>query len=68
MNFPIGGNFNSRINLNLREDKPGPMEQGRVSGFSIPRAICIGGGFKEATDSAIGDHDGADELQREWSY
>jgi hypothetical protein len=36
-NYALGGNFNSRLNLNLREDKAGPMVQAVASlQISIP--------------------------------
>ena len=55
MNFAIGGNFNSRINLNLREDKAWTYGTGtRFTGTRFPGAYGAAGGFKiEATDSAI---------------
>ncbi|HEY1046196.1 MAG TPA: pitrilysin family protein, partial [Bacteroidia bacterium] len=57
MNFALGGAFNSRLNLNLREDKG--WTYGIRSGFSsrgqnIPGMFIISAGVKkEATDSAI---------------
>lgn len=55
MNFPIGGNFNSRINLNLREDKAWTYGTGtRFQGTRFAGPFALGGGFKiGATDSAL---------------
>jgi len=59
MNFALGGNFNSRLNLTIREDKgwtyginsrfyPGP--------FNMPGYYMIGSSIKgKATDSAIAE-------------
>lgn len=55
MNFPLGGNFNSRINLNLREDKG--WTYGARSGFNTNKYssnFTFSSGIKkEATDSAL---------------
>ena len=57
MNFALGGNFNSRLNLNIREDKG--WTYGIRSGFSSmgtenPGYYMISAGIKtSATDSAI---------------
>lgn len=57
MNFALGGAFNSRLNLNLREDKG--WTYGIRSGFSasgkgIPGMFIISAGVKKmATDSSI---------------
>jgi len=55
MNFALGGAFNSRINLNLREDKG--YTYGARSGFSgneyYGNYTFSGNIKKEATDSAI---------------
>lgn len=58
MNFALGGNFNSRLNLNIREDKG--WTYGIRSGFSpgiykdMPGSYTVSAGIKaEATDSAI---------------
>lgn len=57
MNFALGGNFNSRLNLNIREDKA--WTYGIRSGFSgsyedIPGFYGVSAGIKaNATDSAI---------------
>ncbi len=55
MNYPLGGAFNSRINLNLREDKG--WTYGARSGFSaskIPGKFTASAGVKRnATDSSI---------------
>ncbi|MBI1305734.1 MAG: insulinase family protein [Bacteroidetes bacterium] len=55
MNFALGGAFNSRINLNLREDKG--YTYGARSGFSgneyYGRYVFSGNIKKEATDSSI---------------
>lgn len=57
MNFALGGAFNSRLNLNLREDKG--WTYGIRSGFSsnginYPGTFFVTAGVKtEATDSAI---------------
>ena len=55
MNYPLGGAFNSRINLNLREDKG--WSYGARSGFrgsKIPgEYIASAGVKKEATDSSV---------------
>ncbi len=57
MNFALGGNFNSRLNLNIREDKG--WTYGIRSGFSSvgenhPGFYLISAGVKtRATDSAI---------------
>ena len=55
MNYPLGGAFNSRINLNLREDKG--WTYGARSGFSstkIPGTFTARAGVKkEASDSSV---------------
>jgi zinc protease len=55
MNFPLGGNFNSRLNLNLREDKG--FTYGIRSGFYGTKeygTYTIAAGVKaSATDSSI---------------
>ncbi len=57
MNFALGGNFNSRLNLNIREDKG--WTYGIRSGFSSmgtenPGYYMVSAGIKtSATDSAI---------------
>jgi zinc protease len=55
MNYPLGGAFNSRINLNLREDKG--WTYGARSFFSaddLPGVYTAFGGIKaSATDSAV---------------
>lgn len=55
MNYVLGGAFNSRINLNLREDKG--WTYGARSGFSgdkIPGPFTASGGIKgDATDGSI---------------
>lgn len=54
-NFPLGGNFNSRINLNLREDK-GWTYGARTgnSGSEYPGVFVFAAGIKtRATDSAL---------------
>jgi zinc protease len=55
MNFPLGGGFNSRINLNLREDKG--WTYGARSGFSgdeYSGEFAFSSGIKaDATDSAL---------------
>ncbi len=55
MNYPLGGAFNSRINLNLREDKG--WTYGARSGFSAstePGPFTASAGVKAAaTDSAV---------------
>ncbi|NMM47064.1 M16 family metallopeptidase [Marinigracilibium pacificum] len=55
MNYPLGGAFNSRINLNLREDKG--WTYGARSYFSasdIPGPFTVSAGIKgNATDSAL---------------
>jgi zinc protease len=55
MNFPLGGSFNSRINLNLREDKG--WTYGAFSRFTGTRHegpfVAQAGVKKEATDSAL---------------
>lgn len=57
MNFALGGNFNSRLNLNIREDKA--WTYGIRSGLSasykdLPGIYTVSAGVKaEATDSAI---------------
>ncbi len=55
MNFPLGGSFNSRVNLNLREDKG--WTYGAFSYFSGTKHsgpwTAQAGVKKEATDSAL---------------
>lgn len=55
MNYPLGGAFNSRINLNLREDKG--WSYGARSGFSasdLPGQFSASAGVKAiATDSSV---------------
>lgn len=55
MNFPLGGSFNSRVNLNLREDKG--WTYGAFSALGGTRHIgpytAQAGVKKEATDSAL---------------
>lgn len=55
MNFPLGGAFNSRINLNLREDKGWTYGAGSYfSGSEFAGPFLSYGGIKgNATDSAI---------------
>ena len=59
MNFALGGNFNSRLNLKIREDKG--WTYGIRGGFSanykdLPGFYTISAGVKaEATDSAINE-------------
>jgi zinc protease len=59
MNFALGGSFNSRLNLNLREDKG--WTYGIRSGFSpngqaAPGMFIISAGIKtKATDSAVAE-------------
>ncbi len=54
-NFPLGGNFNSRINLNLREDKGWTYgARTGVSGNEYSGVFAFGAGIKtRATDSAL---------------
>ena len=55
MNFPLGGAFNSRVNLNMREDKG--WTYGCRAGFNGGKTETVfsgSGGFKvEATDSVV---------------
>ena len=57
MNFPLGGAFNSRLNLYLREDKG--WTYGARSGFGANKYVgnfSFSGGIKaDATDSALND-------------
>ncbi|TNF31659.1 MAG: insulinase family protein [Bacteroidetes bacterium] len=55
MNFNLGGNFNSRINQDLREDKGWTYgSYTYFSGSEEKGPFMAGGGFKrEATDSAV---------------
>lgn len=57
MNFALGGAFNSRLNLNLREDKGwtyGIRSGFSANGYGYPGAFTVSAGVKnEATDSAI---------------
>ncbi len=53
MNFPLGGQFNSRLNLNLREDKG--YTYGIRSGFSGTRNVgpfTVSAGVKDSTTDA----------------
>lgn len=54
-NFPLGGNFNSRINLNLREDKGWTYgARTGLSGGEYPGTFAFAAGIKtSATDSAL---------------
>ena len=52
MNFNLGGNFNSRINLNLREDKG--YTYGASSGFSANREVgTFATGANVRTDATV---------------
>lgn len=55
MNYPLGGNFNSRLNLNLREEKG--ITYGIRSGFQgtyNPGTFTVGVGVRaSATDTAV---------------
>ena len=55
MNYPLGGDFNSRLNLNLREDKG--WTYGARSGFSgdeYTGDFTFSSGIRaDATDSAL---------------
>jgi zinc protease len=55
MNFPLSGNFNSRINQNIREDKGFTYGiYGSFSGSDVAGPFTIGCGVRgTATDSAI---------------
>lgn len=55
MNYPLGGAFNSRINLNLREDKGWTYgARSYFSGGDIPGPFTATAGVKAAaTDSAV---------------
>jgi zinc protease len=55
LNFPLSGNFNSRINQNIREDKGYTYGVGGgFNGSEIPGPFVIACGVKaEATDSAL---------------
>lgn len=57
MNFALGGAFNSRLNLNLREEKGwtyGIRSNFSSGGMNIPGLFVISAGIKrDATDSAI---------------
>lgn len=57
VNYPLGGAFNSRLNLNLRENKG--YTYGVRSGFSgsqLTGMFMVSGGFlRDATDSAISE-------------
>src|SRR5690606_24679665 len=59
MNFALGGSFNSRLNLNLREDKGwtyGIRSGFRSMGQNTPGVFIISAGVKtRATDSAISE-------------
>lgn len=54
-NFAFGGNFNSRINLNLREDKGYTYGcRSAFDGSEVPGPFMITGGFKgSVTDSSL---------------
>jgi zinc protease len=56
-NYSLGGDFNSRLNLNLREDKG--WTYGASSGFSgndVTGGFRFGSGIRaDATDSALGE-------------
>ncbi|NQW43565.1 MAG: insulinase family protein [Bacteroidetes bacterium] len=58
-NYAFGGNFNSRLNLKLREDKGwtyGVNSGFRSNGYNNPSVFTISGGFKTlSTDSAISE-------------
>tara|TARA_B100000614_G_C14512361_1_gene479110 strand:- start:110 stop:1468 length:1359 start_codon:yes stop_codon:yes gene_type:complete len=61
MNFPLGGAFNSRINLNLREDKG--FTYGANSGFVGGKTL---GWFEASTDlTAANTGDGIAEILKE---
>lgn len=50
MNFPFGGNFNSRLNLNLREDKGYTYGiRSYFSGSKYPGTFGISAGVKDST-------------------
>lgn len=55
MNFPLGGAFNSRINLNLREDKGWTYgTRSYFTGDDDPGAYIVSAGVKaEASDSSV---------------
>lgn len=55
MNFPLGGSFNSRINLNLREDKGWTYgARSNFSGNEYTGEYSFSSGIKaDATDSAL---------------
>lgn len=55
MNYVLGGAFNSRINLNLREDKGWTYgARSFFSGSHFPGVFCVSTGVKaDATDSAV---------------
>ncbi len=56
-NFPLGGAFNSRINLNLREDKGFTYGiRSSFSGNEFPGTFTVGSSVKRAaTDSAVSE-------------
>ena len=61
MNFPLGGAFNSRINLNLREDKG--FTYGANSGFVGGKTL---GWFEVSTDlTAVNTGEGITEILKE---
>ena len=61
MNFPLGGAFNSRINLNLREDKG--FTYGANSGFVGGKTL---GWFEASTDlTAANTGEGIEEILKE---
>lgn len=55
MNFPLSGNFNSRVNMNLREDKGFTYGvRGGFTGTDVAGPFTIGCGVRgTATDSAL---------------
>ena len=55
MNYPLGGNFNSRVNLNLREDKGWTYgARTTVSGDEYAGTYYFSAGIRaDATDSAL---------------
>ena len=57
MNYPLGGAFNSRINLNLREDKGYTYgARSYFSGSYYPGAFTVSTGVKiDVTDSALAE-------------
>ncbi len=57
MNYPLGGAFNSRINLNLREDKGYTYgARSRFSGSKYPGSFSASAGVRaNVTDSAVAE-------------